>query len=194
MKLIILLLLLTFNVQASFIAVSDLKTCETPDLFSHKEICESDKKGECIDFPGGFCQQYDIEDNWVDDYEWPIYAEPSEVENCVGKDDCDKIIKTKECKDPSMKLFIDIGNTVIYCSKILSYNQKVDGKKLVSNSTKLQAIEAERALGKIEDQQVLTRKESARDILDSIDINEVKSIEELKPVLDSIIELLKESR
>lgn len=53
-----LCLVISFSANASFIAVSDLATCEKADLFSHKSICESDKKGECVNFPGGYCQQY----------------------------------------------------------------------------------------------------------------------------------------
>jgi hypothetical protein len=57
----LLILLISFNSFASYIAIPDLETCEKADLFSHKEICESDKNGECIEYlNGSLCQSLEL--------------------------------------------------------------------------------------------------------------------------------------
>jgi hypothetical protein len=57
----LLILLISFNSFASYIAIPDLETCEKADLFSHKEICETDKKSECLEYvDGSFCQSLDL--------------------------------------------------------------------------------------------------------------------------------------
>ncbi len=154
MKYIILYALayiLTIPSHASFIAISDLQTCEKADLFSHKEICEGDKQSTCVPFLGGFCQQYDAIDEIVNGN--PIYGIKENTTLCTDEVACEEL-RSSLCQSIPESFFFYAMNAnngyEAYCTKITGYEQVNTGKKVLKNNpvklaAHLAAIEAKKA-------------------------------------------------
>ncbi|MDQ3159096.1 MAG: hypothetical protein M3P98_03125 [bacterium] len=185
MKTLILLTLLSFNSHASFIAISDLQTCEKADLFSHKEICEGDKQSTCVPFLGGFCQQYDAIDEIVNGN--PIYGIKENATLCTDEVACEEL-RSSLCREIPESFFFYAMNAnngfEAYCTKITGYEQVNTGKKVLKNNpvklaAHLAAIEAKKSA----DAQVKSKRDKADDDFKALDISKITTIKDLKDAL-----------
>lgn len=161
---ILIALLISFQAQASFIALSDLVTCEKANLFSHEKICESDKGGDCVPFPGGYCQQYDVVDEIVNGK--PIYAPKENVVDCESIEACE-LLRENHCSSLIDYQFFYAENLILpgyeaYCTKVTGYEQvntgkkvlKVNAQKLSAHKAKLDADKAKRDQDKIKEAKI----------------------------------------
>ncbi len=139
----IFLFLLSFSAHAGFI---NIEKCLSGggDIFSDKQLCQQETNGECAEYPGGNCAQFDSVEIIGDFKDQPIYSAPDEVEACLGQDACREILMIKKCVDGVP--YINEDYTSAYCSKFLGYTQGVIGHSLVPNSNKLAAIAAAKAV------------------------------------------------
>jgi len=140
MKAILILLLFITNANAFYVAVGpNFSTdCGSMNLnYPKKSQCEKDHPDKfCVQMPVNFsCDVFDAADIMGDDLSNPNYEAASQIDPCSGKDNCLSLLAAKSC-GPNMLKFANKEYTQIYCTKILSYQQKVVSKSLTVNATK----------------------------------------------------------
>lgn len=122
------IIFISLSVHAEFYgAITDIQNCSNDsgvDLFSDIGNCQNTKGSECIAYPGGNCQHYELIDNLVLDF-----IRKEKAVTCIDEDDCLKKESEQIC---------DLGKiihteTEVYCA-VEAY--KKDGVKLVESEAK----------------------------------------------------------
>jgi len=132
---IIILLILSLNVFAlEHYTRSNSFSCENnPIIFSGpkaKQECEK-KYGQCSIIVGKFnCETHIVADEMVDDISKPNWSNRSMIEPCSGLENCQEISLNKECVDGRHSLY-NAEYSEVWCAKIVDYQKKPSGKKLV---------------------------------------------------------------
>lgn len=190
MKTILILILSISFAQANRIPISEARRYieASPNGVTALFTCEQKPQEQCLDFSHiESWETAEIVDNLVDDHERPHWSSPFEEEVCEGKDDCETKLLAKFCKEGSK--FINENYNQIYCIKILSYDKKVQGKKLVNNPDRLKALKDSK---KAADDARKLRKSNAKTILKNAELDKVQTIKEMKVILKEILEVLSE--
>lgn len=128
----------------------------------------------------------------------PIWSEKKKIQECSSVEACEDL-RFDHCE--SLKdgyQFFYSENIIIpgfdaYCSKITGYKKVENGKKTLANSKskKLQR-EAIALTERVAREQKIEKKKQARDTLKNYDGSKVKTIAELRSVVEQLIEVLKE--
>lgn len=121
-----------------------LLDCNYPLKMFIKANCE----GQCLKIPENFnesCHYSEIIDEEIDDPTKPVYSK-NEVEACLDQADCEAKNATKTCIDSEESALMAQDYSEIYCSKLLRFEKKLSGAKvLVENASMKATYEAAKA-------------------------------------------------
>lgn len=140
MKFIILIILFfsfqnVFSCQ-NFLPLSEVVKAVNLDAGAGSVTCEQLPQEQCLCYEGINWHTAEIVDNQVDDLTKPLYSK-NEVEECSGEADCQAKLSAKECAHQDETAFTDAEFTEVWCSRLTGYEQKIEGKKLQTSSSKL---------------------------------------------------------
>ena len=120
---------------------SELISAMNGDVKPRFKSCKELPNEQCFCFKGFVLKASKLVDNMVDDVENPIWEAKSNVLACSDEADCLEKEASHECPN-SYQIFRAKDNSEVYCTRIVAYEQKVEGKKLVHDSAKLAAHKA----------------------------------------------------
>lgn len=131
MRTFILLLLLSLNAHAVFVAEGKINSC-VRTFYTELSTCQSVEQQNCLEHPEGIseCGIYKIEDILEDDFTMPIWGTRSMVESCATVEDCQQIHAAKVCVD-GRTAFYSAEDLEVWCNKIIGYEKKLVGKQMV---------------------------------------------------------------
>lgn len=138
---------------------------------------------QCLCYDGIQWEGAELVDNYVDDITKPIYEAKSNVTLCSGEEACRLALSELVCLNETQG-YIDALFTEVYCTKVIGYEQMLDGKKLVNDSVKMAAWETKKAEQEAKRQerldrinQLKTKLKTPAD-LSNAEINELLRLEE----------------
>lgn len=101
-------------------------------IHKSKAKCETQYSETCFDIKSTKNASYsEIIDEMVDDYSKPVNSK-NEIEACSDQTDCETKNASKVCADSEESVFMAADYSEIYCSKLLRFEQKLSGRKIVS--------------------------------------------------------------
>ena len=146
--LVLLFLFLSTPVLANYIKQSDVGVCGPVKVFLTARDCGSN----CIKINRDYhCKYSTMADHMVNDEARPNWATRSMVETCADEDDCKLKAKKKECLDGRWPIY-NAEFTEVWCNKILSYEQKPSGSKIIVNDEAKKATHKAEVAAKKADQ------------------------------------------
>lgn len=128
----LILLFLTFSAMANYIPESKIGI-DTQGLtvFMKKNKCEKHYSESCMKIPFGYnAETFSIKDQMIDDASSPILGARSMIESCTSLQDCSFISSQKACTDGRHSIY-STELLEVWCNKIVGYNQKLSGQKIV---------------------------------------------------------------
>lgn len=125
MKTFLIIFIFSLNAYSSgYKKESDIGVCNTPVRTSKCKNCYIVKDGYD-------CNYSVLIDELVDDLDSPVNSK-TQIESCANKEDCESKNLTKVCTDQLENSVIAEDFSEIYCTKVLRYNKKQTGRKVVS--------------------------------------------------------------
>lgn len=168
MKILILLFIFTASASAGWVKQSEITGAGAKNVYLKKKYCGSD----CVKIPTGYNKNYyDLEDEYIDDPQKPIWATRSMIESCSGEDACKALALSKMQKTPvdcvaddtrldcqSQKCtdyrtsFYNAEYSEVWCNKISGFEKKLSGRKILSrNESKKTQFETTEAAKKADE-------------------------------------------
>jgi len=166
MKKILLLILFIFSFSA--LAENVNYTPDGKESFVSKKECKK-KHDKCYKIKvESLYVDYDLVDEYVNDYEKPEWGTRSMITACTGEEDCKAKALELECVDGRWSLY-NAEYSEVWCNKITGYAQKATGRKhLVINESKKQSRLNSEALEKQKSMaisQALKRMDKGRKVI-----------------------------
>lgn len=114
------------------------------EAYSLKADCERVSQEKCFDLGEYPSTVFSEVDESVEDYSKPVYSK-SEVQACATNAICDSTFAVKVCTDVTESPIKNYDLKQVYCSKFLSYEQKLQ-KTIALDAVKLAAYQAAKVL------------------------------------------------
>lgn len=135
MKFLILFFIFSFSAMASnWVPVSVIQSKGSAG-FQLEADCKTSSHEQCIDVgndPSAISLGMALlSDEMVDDMASPIWATRSMVEQCSDEADCKARHEIKQCTD-GRSSYYSVDDLEVWCNKIIGYNKKASGKKILS--------------------------------------------------------------
>lgn len=147
-KLIVILIVISTNCFAGFVP-----SCESGKggFFRSKSKCEAmSSVQECYKSPKGFnCNYHKLIDEYINDIEKPVFQAKSSVVECLAivddpvtteidetktqEEDCLEKASLQVCDSENGQYMVRAeDNSEVYCTKFLGYEQKLSGRKIIT--------------------------------------------------------------
>lgn len=126
----LILLLFPFIALANYVSANLIET-DAITSFASLSDCEAHYDTTCIRIPDGYNSAYHVaKDEMTDDLSSPIWATRSMIEACIDETDCKARASALKCVDGRTAYYNETF-TEVWCNKIIGYNQKPTGRKIV---------------------------------------------------------------
>ena len=170
----LILFLISFSTFAGYMSKVDIEDCEKSNriFYLRKSSCV----GECYRIPKGYeCEANSIVDEYIDDLDSPNYELKSSVVSCSDEADCIAKEAIQVC-DSIDGYFIVRTLDEVYCTKLISYDQKLSGNKIIAeDATKKADHELAKAAKKLERDSAKAQKKAAKDYFKALDCSILSS-------------------
>lgn len=156
----------SFAVCKNKLPLSEAQKAINLEAGAGKFKCKDKPDEQCICYDGINWHGAELVDRYVDDYDNPI-KEKQEIEECDGEADCQEKLALKTCEEA----YYNKEFTEVWCSVITGYEQKIEGKNLVNNQTKIDAYElaqAQKAQAQMAVQLARSLRQCGENLIDQI--------------------------